>query len=73
MHLSDKPNMDIFKTVRSAVTILAMGLSVFGLAYCAEKGSMVCGGSYDAARTKTTDSSHLPICYLSVQVCQREA
>jgi hypothetical protein len=38
MHLSDKPNMDIFKTVGSAVTILAMGLSVFGLVYCAVKG-----------------------------------
>ena len=38
MHLSDKSNMDIFKTVGSAVTILAMGLSVFGLVYCAVKG-----------------------------------
>jgi hypothetical protein len=31
MDLSDQPNMDLFKTVGSAVTILAMGLSVFGL------------------------------------------
>jgi len=38
MNLSDKPNMDVFKTVGSAVTILAMGLSVFGLVYCAVKG-----------------------------------
>jgi hypothetical protein len=38
MDLANKPNMDIFKTVGSAVTILAMGLSVFGLVYCAVKG-----------------------------------
>ena len=38
MHFSDKSNMDIFKTVGSAVTILAMGLSAVGLVYCAVKG-----------------------------------
>jgi hypothetical protein len=38
MHLYDKSDIDIFKTVGSAVTILAMGLSIFGLAYCAVKG-----------------------------------
>jgi hypothetical protein len=38
MHFSDKSNMDMFKTLGSAVTILAMGLSAVGLVYCAVKG-----------------------------------
>jgi hypothetical protein len=38
MHFDDKSDLDILKTLGSAVTVLAMGLFTAELVYCAVKG-----------------------------------